>query len=68
MRCIMDSEVAILVKSFLTQVKELKTADSDKLTNGAVSTMEKYNHLVGRIKAFTECENIINDLLKQSEY
>ena len=64
----MDSETAILVKSFLTQLNELKTADSNKLINGAVSTMEKYNLLVGRVKAFTECENIISDLLKQSEY
>ena len=63
----MDNEAGILVKSFLNQLNELKTADSNKLINGAVSSIEKYNLHVGRIKAFTECENIINDLLKQSE-
>jgi hypothetical protein len=63
----MDNEEEILVNSFLSQVAELKTADSNKLIRGDAQTLEKYNFLVGRIKAFSECESIISDLLKQSE-
>ena len=64
----MDNEIENLVNSFLAQVAELKTADSNRITRGEVSSMEKYNLAVGRIKAFSECESIISDLLKQSEY
>lgn len=64
----MDNEIEDLINSFLAQVAERKMEDTNRIIRGEISSMEKYNFAVGRIKAFLECESIISDLLKQSEY
>jgi hypothetical protein len=63
----MDNELATFANGILSQIKEARTGDENRLITGGCSSLEKYREFVGQIRAYTFCEALVIELLKQSE-
>lgn len=52
----------------IKKMESLKKEIIDKVASGSCSSIEHYKGLTGRIDGISECQRVLSELLKDSDY